>query len=486
MTATMASNAFLKSIHTGLKHHEPLTLAINPQGTLSAKPMGFFARFSYWNNPQYRQMRLSEITALAVKTLAADQRHTIAEADTDRNIRACRALVKKAKIDRCNIPEIESLKNEVTAAKLGITSAILDKNPGLQRFAEKTYIERYIMHYGHEIMVNPDTLEVSILMGGIYQPWSRVYAEIQSWVPTTQKMNQVWVYGEDGLQNKNMYDWSELLPYKKGNSADWNCQYVFEFCTCQNPDSVYSGNHSWIRLKTPEGDIYSVGLYAPNKGGWTQNLANNFNVYPAYLMSPDVSEFWDFPISTLEIAITEDHFLAMKKAIEEDKINERVVFQQFNSSCMLFGKKIAAIGGIDIPTNAHVYKILAPPSFGEKCEQFLDKLPDTARKICVTIGSFFINCLHLILGGGKLSKDLNENQKAVAKPHITSTADLLNPEKACLHHPITFDSTTRKLAIEWRDREIKVLHEIEADLEKRIARVKEINLSLPPEWRKEV
>lgn len=72
-------------------------------------------------------------------------------------------------------------------------------------------------------------------------------------------------------------------------------------------DSKMYDNHSWIRLKTPTGEIYNIGLFRPE-------------------------------IVTLDEAITESDFSKLKAFIEEDKRNKSLVFKLCNNNCLLYCK----------------------------------------------------------------------------------------------------------------------------------------------------
>lgn len=476
MITTMPQDSFLKAVEAGLKKHETFVLTVTPGKGVSLKPIGLLARIWHWNDASYHEMRLSEVAILVAKTLAVQNRLSIAEAAEDSNLAIGRKLLKHIKQYNCSTPEVSELRKEILAAKLGIHSNVLDKNPGFAKFAETHHIERYLVHYGHELKVDPKTLEVFLMKDGVYQPWSKLHPEIKQWKPSTYYKNQHWVYGNNGLQNKNMYEWVELMPFKRGNPADWGFQYMFEFCSCYNPATPFTGNHSWIRLKTPEGDIYSVGFYSDKTPDKIRNRSMYLGVEKGHLMAPDVSEFWNFEIGTVEVAITKDDFLAMKRALEEDKRNDNLCFQLTNYNCVVYNKQIASIAGIELPpTEESGFKFLAPKHIVKKIE----KLPRKLQNFYNYSASLIFNIGQVYLGARNINKNLKPHPNAVAAQHFHSLLDIFKPEKSEVHHPNTFAFSTRDKIMQWRQQQIDAVKNSDNTPRTQETLIQKIQFSLP-------
>lgn len=471
---------FVQLLDPLLQQRLPVKLAIDATGALTPRPLGLFERVMHWDDTQFHAERLSALASLIARILAVKQRQTPQEAASDPVLRSGRNLLKQAHSYHCKTPQIETLKKEVTAAKLAITATTLDKNPGLQKFVEKHHLERYLWQYGHSLKVDAASSEVSILKDGTYTPWTKVHEEINQWSNKFTSPLQHWVYGPEGVQTKNMYEWTTLKPFKKGNPAEWNHQYVFEFCACLNPHSLKNGNHSWMRLKTPSGDIYSVGLYRPEKPDLSHNFKTPLRVKPGHLMQPDVSEFWDFDIFTIATAISKEEFFKMKQTIEEDKKNEDQVFQLISSNCLLYCKKIGAIADIDIPTGGNVLNLFTPPGLQERVKKGLSCLPVIIQKVCAIAAAFFVNLILICLGATRIDDQLNAQQRQRAVPHLRSFKDLCDQSKTHMHEPMTFAFKTRAQVLEWRRNQIEALQASEKNTDLLNEQIRKIELSLPP------
>jgi hypothetical protein len=468
------------AIIQALNQKKMIALESLADGSSKVKPLGVFARIWHWNDANFHGKRLSKLAATLTKVVSQQERLSIAEATENQPLRAARNLLREASAQKIQSHELNNLRKEVTAAKLGISSTTLDHNPGLQTFIERHHLERYLLIYNHAIQTDPATHQVSLRKEGEFQPWNTILEETRSWKMPSHAPQLAWVYGQDGVHNKDMYDWNELKPFMKGDPSEWNHQYVFEFCACHNPNSLKNGVHSWFRLKTPTGDIYSAGLYRPDKPDLTENLKYPLRIKPGYLMQPDVSEFWDFEITTIDFAITEEIFLEIKQTVEADKKNEDLIFQPFHNNCLLYNKKLAEIGGVDLPTLDNVLYFMAPQNLAQTVSKFMEKLPFFVQKVCLYVTAFFLNIGQVFLGACMIDENLNEKQRKKAVPHLNSFSDLFDVNKIYLNHPNTLGFKTRQKVLEWRKQEIDFLNQNECCPVIKEAKEKSINLSLPP------
>lgn len=467
-----------------LNRREIVTLTSTVEESPKTASMSILSRIWHWNDNKFHEKRLSKLAFVVAKVISQQQRLSIVDATKDRELKAARVLLKEIFRHNINSPEIETLRKEVTAAKLGISANTLDNNPGLQKFIEDHHLERYLLIYKHAIQMDTETQQISLYKNGKHLSWRTIVEEMQPWKKPLHQPHSAWVYGQDGIQNKDMYDWSELKPFMKGNPADWEHQYVFELCACHNPHSFKNGNHSWVRLKTPSGDIYSVGLYRPDKKDWTDNLKFPLRIKSGHLMQPDVSEFWDYEITTIDFAINEETFLKIKQTVEEDKKNEDLVFQLFNNNCLLYNKKLANLGGVDLPTLDNVMLYMAPVKIVQKMARYMNKLPTFVQKICLYVSAFFLNIGQVFLGATIVDKELNEKQKKKAVPHLNSFSDLFDISKIYLNHPNTLGYKTRQHVLEWRQQEIDFLNQTEKNPTILKEKIQNINFSLPPNYYK--
>ena len=165
-------------------------------------------------------------------------------------------------------------------------------------------------------------------------------------------------------------------------------------------------------------------------------------------MQPDVSEFWPCEIRSVEIAITEEEFLAMKKKIEKDKKNDDLVFQLFGENCTLYTASIGKIAGIEFDTSISFPLLWAPRKILPFVEKTLPKIPKIIRNIISTIMAVVLNTVQLILGAGIVDKEAKN-----ASPYIKSLREFFDPSKYYLHHPHTFGTRVREFVLAWREQE---------------------------------
>lgn len=440
----------------------------------------------------YQEERLCQIADEVTQSLQKEARQKIAEADRNPTIISARKFLKikrkDARFDKC--------RKELTAAKLGIESEVLDRNPGFREFAEKNYIERYLMAYGDQLSIDQEK-NVSIRSGGKLVKWDemrRQQQQEQKEVKQKQELpelsampKQPWVYGMEGLQEKDMYNWRELAPFKKEDPKNWGGRYVFEFCVICADSLQKTGSHSWIRLKTPEGDVYSVGLYRPGKQGVLDNFNFPLRIKPGYLMQPDVSEFWPtdtMDIYTIEVEISKQNFEKMKTTLEEDKINENQTFHPLQSNCVIFTKRIAKIGEIELPTSVSIFRLLTPKFLEPVVDAINNILPDVVRKVCKIVITFLSNLLQLALGSGKIDSAIAKRNDPLITPLITSFWDLCDADKAVMHHPNTLGHKVRRWVLKWREEETARLEKQKStegcDLQLLQQQIDQVNYRIPP------
>lgn len=486
MTAVPVSESAIHILGAALRQNQPVAVYTKSDGSQSIRwSLGIFSRVWHWRDVEFHAKRYSDLAGMVARIVAVQPRMTIEEASHDQVLVVGRKLLKQIKARKYSSLEIEGLKKEITAAKLGITTGVLDRNPGLQRFVEQNHLERYLLHYGHAPKVNEENGEVSFLLQGKGEiSWREIARHAATWQSFSRTPVQPWNYGREGVQHQNMYEWTELKPYMTDDPSKWHHQYVFEICSCYNPESTKEGNHSWMRLKTPSGDIYSVGLYRPGKSsGPFHNIEKPFRTKPAYLMQPDVSEFWDFAISSVAVIINEDIFYKIKARLEADKAREdELVFHTINDNCLLYCKKIGALANVKLPTKENIVNSVLPERVIRMIDRAVSCLPRCIQKVCHAVTAFFINIGLVFLGSNHVDKTLTAKQRANAVPQFRSLKDLFDIKKSHVDHPSTFAFKVVKKVQQWRERMIAETISAEETLEVLQDKIWRIQLSLPPEY----
>ena len=138
--------------------------------------------------------------------------------------------------------------------------------------------------YRHHLKVDSDTNEISILVNGNYAKWSKAKLMIRRSSENADLM--AGQYSSIGVIDEGVYDWTTLKPFTKGKPVEslsvehnddteesndlllhdtyyngsgfpkslihnWGNRYLFEICCWIIDEPRLSGDHTWIRLKTP-------------------------------------------------------------------------------------------------------------------------------------------------------------------------------------------------------------------------------------------
>lgn len=359
-------------------------------------------------------------------------------------------------------PKIETCRKEHLALKLGIPSEIFDHNLGFETFARENALERYLMEYHHKLPVNEDTKELSIMADGVLISW-RAAKDLMSHFPLhTGSPLLPWRYGPDGLQGDDMYDWSRLKPFKREPVHDWGDRYVFELAVCCGDTPHMTGDHGWLRLRTPKGHSYSVGLYRPGKRSPSEHLDKPLRIKRGYLMMPDVSEFWPCEIRSVRIEIQESQFFRMVAAIEKDKVEDQKIFQLFQSNCVLWATNIARDAGVSVPgAQSTIARFLTPRPLEPLLDGAERVLPSFVTVRAMQISTLALNGLQVALGAAYVDPEVLHHTTNPVRPTIRNFVDVMDPRKAVLNHPATFGNDTLWKVLAWRDEQKAALLERE-------------------------
>ena len=173
--------------------------------------------------------------------------------------------------------------------------------------------------YNHALKTEePD--RILILFEGAYSEWSTVEKRVER--ASTDQCIMSGQYSARGLVNVGLDEWKTLEPFLRLpppeatadpqnlstglpplQQHDWGDRYLLEFCSWIIDKPRLSGDHLWIRLKTPNGQVYSHGQYRESK------LSTRTELFPlktqvSSFQSPDICEFWSGNFNTLACEIT--------------------------------------------------------------------------------------------------------------------------------------------------------------------------------------
>lgn len=476
-------------------------------GFLHVEHNGLFHRISHYRDTNYHAECIGRIAEVVARCLEEMPRFPPSEADTYTRAEVAKLFLRKAVPRKCTDSRVMECKSQLLAFRLGITAAVLNDpvNDGFAKFASLPPLPRYLATYNHKLEVDPSSRRILVPQDGHYTYWddirdgrtstnssSPVSISAEHTVVSGAGPKQPWTYGPDGVQDRDLYQWKELTPFRHEDPQGWNNQYIFEFCACSSEQFRFAGDHTWFRLRTPEGDVYSVGLYRPGKKSWLDHFNGSLEVKKGYLMQPDVSEFWGETIYSLPIAITSEAFQEMKLAIEADKAKDQEIFHIMKGNCTLYAAKIARIAGIELPTSAPAYRMLTPSPLVPVVDAISVKAPESVNVIGRMAGTIFLNFVQLALGSGKVSKKVAKQSPAQAA-HICSPLDMFKTSKIHVHHPYILAHEIRNTVMTWREEKVEALVEEKqrrreekgadvsvADIDHEIARVP---FDIPEEFR---
>jgi hypothetical protein len=371
------------------------------------------------------------IAQIFSKTAKGRQEFSIQDNATDLSLEAAKRFSKTSSLSSKDA-ELVNLKKEIAAARLGIDSSVFDANEGFQDFAVANHLHRCLFIHGHSLTVDPDTNKVSILQKGVLVPWDQV---------VLPKENGKWTghYSVRGLEGNSRYDWSTLVPKMSGNPDDWGNQYAVKIIGwhAQTPSltgeiaaehkPTLSGVHTYFHMMTPEpeNNIYSVGLYRPEKHA-ALDLSRPLRMRKARLQSPDESDAWGGRFETLTFAITKEQFESMKLKIEQDQANDNLTYHIGTKNCNEYTLEALKLAKVTMPSQLPIASLLPIP------------LP-----------AVVINTLGALFGGSTVV----DSDAASSTAHIGSMADLLDPSKAQLSHPHVLEMAFKKVEA-WRSEQI--------------------------------
>lgn len=423
------------------------------------RQMGLWSRFTHWHDKAFHEKRLEKLAEEVTKVLAVRERALPLDKGTaDSQMDVAELLkneIKAYKADK--LAAAEQLTKEILAIRMGVATKVFNvpANDGFQKFAAEYALYQYVGYHGHVVRVDESTQEISLMKEGKYVPWSQMKDEVRTYYADKSKMRWQSVYGQNGVTNKDSCVWTELEAYKMIENPSWGQKYMFSFRAYKNARSQYFRNHSGLRLLTPEGKIYSVGLYDDVKAARTDfslsfqglchalwNLRETLDKINSilmttrgFLMSPDVCEYWPYSVADYSVEITEDEFKSIKASIEADKLAENLVFQQFYSICVQYVHEKAAIAGKNFDSSTTTSEILVPERIYKPLNAFMKLMPERVQRVCSYIMGVFWNCIQLLLGSNRWDSKLEERHLVNAKKHFPTIFSILDHTKSNIWHP---------------------------------------------------
>ena len=411
-------------------------------------------RALHYRDRHFHEGNIGGIAAVAADTLNALPRTTPKKANEHPQRRAFGKFLQIAKTYCPKNACVERCQTAFLAFKLAISKHALTNNPEFAQFAKSARLERQLVLFDHTIGEDAAG-NVSLFFEGRMQPWAAVQAVALApppplLDPLPKVYNPPVKYRADGVCNDNCYNWTELTPLKREENPSWGERYVLEICALCKGDLRFTGDHTWIRLKTPEGDIYAPGLYREDNEFWTA-----FSVKKGAIQGNDVSEGWDERIHTVSFEINEKQFRQIKQQVEKDHQSSDLPFHLVKPNCTSYALGLAGLAGIRFPLReesvvdhfVHKKVYAAARALRSVLPQPLNSLATAAWEVDRYFCSVGLNVVQKVLGGGRVSKNLSAER---IQPQIRSPVDLLKPSKLEGRSPHFIASTLPKALNEAR------------------------------------
>lgn len=421
-----------ETIYCHLKQDKPFAIKDN-----SITILGLYGKIKEYTSSQLHKERIERIATIFTDHLEKDVFSSMEDVENNPKVKCVKKFLRNLKKKERKYPTVQKLQKLLTAKRLLLPLEALEKNHSFYQFAKQHHLHHYLRHYEHQLNYHEDTIQ--IMKEGEYKDWEEV-SEIANWkpIPKNKQPTQPWVYGHKGLQKKDLYDWTELTPYKIEKDHKWGNRWIFEVRTCNEESPQKTGNHAWMRLKNPDGEIFSFGLYRPEKAGIKDNFKAPLRIKKGHLMQPDYSDVYPCTIHSFEYEIDEPLFNKIKDQVEKDKQSDVEHFHPIGMNCTRYVKKIAKIAGLKLKAKKKLWRLITP----SKLERVVDKIgnytPSLIKKVSNYIMALFMNTLQVLLGATLNDKQIVKSSGEAVPPHIRLFSwDFFKPSKATINHPHT-------------------------------------------------
>ncbi|NGX49429.1 MAG: hypothetical protein K940chlam5_01027 [Candidatus Anoxychlamydiales bacterium] len=354
---------------------------------------------------------------------------------------------------------IQDCKICLIAISMGISYTKLIQNKDFLEFVIKSRIYKCFKTFNHKIKLIDDNICILSEKAKKYIPWKQLYDE----KIIDAKGKLIGFYGYKGFYQKKQ-KLSDLKIFMKKDPSKWHHEYTIDLCVKAYDKPRGLGDHTWLRLKTPEGYIYSIGFSSDKEDSF--NRKSFLKARRGVIMSPDFAEFSNDPKIYFSSKISYKKFKEALQNLDEDIKSDQLSFQIMKSNCTIYAinffnkysnKKIK-IGGYYYPKIVY-FELLNKLSYYIPPKMY--KMGSTINKITYSVFNFFergfqkknmkknffvknmINifrpfnafCLNFpafFLGGTILDR---QKKFIDRKPYISSFLEMFNLKNSIIYHP---------------------------------------------------
>lgn len=355
-------------------------------------------------------------------------------------------IERNGRLTRHQKVELHKVKRVLLALQLGgkITAEMLERNPTYEKFILDQRWNHIAPRYNH-------VLPVIAGIPGVILDGNTIGLE-------SLDRSKKYSITQKGLVQYAPAQWKTLIAHEQDDPTKWGNQYAVEVVTSvKDPHEHHPllvGDHSWLRLKTPEGLIYSWGVYGP-VFKLRNNLRSMFRlIVGATNECPDryetVSKNENFFHETC-IGISQEEFQVLMSEIK--KLNEKgIPYSLYSKNCTGHVKRILSKIGIKINHHFTPYEALRNKFFSKKTIQLGERfIPKFVRKIFGIYVNTLFGIMVFIGQGSKSSSKVTEIYGSEFTPDIRSINDIFFGIKG--EHPLALRQWQKEVD-SWRKAEI--------------------------------
>ncbi|MGM0440742.1 MAG: hypothetical protein ACQEP8_06490 [Chlamydiota bacterium] len=350
---------------------------------------------------------------------------------------------------------ITDFARRVLAARIGLPHQVFDEgvNPGFYDFISRNFIFKKIEFFKERLPEHQISLDsqgqAHLLFDGKKLPWQ----EVRSQLEINSKgaiVNAYYNYRGICLTP----DWKRLDAEKP--IEDFTENDVEEFIRTRAivfdhpPQSLHQkgkwvvtikgeaindryrlrGDHFWLRLKTPDGRIISMGLYRDQAVCATQG---------GYMTMVDPSEFYmgGGAWKETDIEVSQQQWLYILKILVTETKTPAPYYAIAQGNCVTYIRNLLAHTGMRLNTFAHAFNHISPSIIAKVKE----------RSLLHRIISIFSNTIMYVIGCSKVKKSLSPwsfqaygyNGKPLSQAHreahYRKISDVFDKNRAFLDSP---------------------------------------------------
>jgi len=396
--------------------------SLDGSGSIKVTSIGFWERIGHLN-----ENFLTGVVNTNANVLenALKQKHlTPLDSQDDRDVDLASAFKNSPLSEWVESGQLSRFSDSLTAARLGLTTEQLKSAEGLSEFANKR-LYMYLARYGDTLRVN-EKGAVEIRYQGKFTPWSEIPAEIrnQDLTPSNKKDldnpwgdPHPWPYGPNGLMKDDMDTWDTLPVMFKEDPKRWGGGYAFSIATNTGKHPDPRTDHSWIRLMTPEGDVYSVKFDQPDKMSKQKSLPDPIRVKQGKVRL-DCHEFISKRKKITEVifATTPEGFQAMKAKVEEDHRKGILPYNLIHRNCAAYSLELARLGGVQLEAKTSFTRLALPSRVAHVLQRCFKSLPTLLQNLVHALTSLVWNLIQVWMGATKVDKKIQSMYPDYAAP----------------------------------------------------------------------